>query len=133
MIYPIVFFIIFFNLQYSTINYKHLRNVIGPCGIENGIKIDCHGVGISCVDGNCLNQNHLISDAGEDCEYTKNCKVGLLCSSGMCIEPFSLPESKICGGKNECQKGLECVSTEPWGTNLEQSQHENNCIAFRQS
>lgn len=86
----------------------------GPCGIENGIKIDCHGDGISCVDGNCLNPDHLISDAGEDCEYTKNCKDELLCSSGVCIEPFSLPEFKYCRGSNECEKGLQCRSKGPW-------------------
>lgn len=89
----------------------------GPCGIKNGIKIDCHGGGISCVDGSCLDPNHLISGAGEDCEYTKNCKEGLLCSSKVCIEPFSLPESEHCEGDNECQEGLRCQSSErssPW-------------------
>lgn len=90
----------------------------GPCGINNGIKIDCHGDGISCVKGTCSDPKHLISDVGEDCEYQENCKNGLLCSNGVCIEPFSLPESKICRGDNECQKGLQCQSAGPWSNSF---------------
>lgn len=90
----------------------------GPCGTRNGITIDCHGDGITCVSGTCLNANHMTSNVGEDCASTKNCKEGLLCSlDSVCIEPFSLPENKICGGDNECQKGLQCTrrpGAGPW-------------------
>lgn len=81
----------------------------GPCGTKNGITINCHGDGITCVSGTCLDANHMISNVGEDCATTRNCKEGLLCSLDyICIEQFSLPENKICSNDNECQRGLQC-------------------------
>ncbi len=90
----------------------------GPCGTNNGITIDCHGDGITCIDGTCLDANHILSDVGEDCAFQKNCKEGLLCSRiSICIEPFSVEEHKICSGDNQCQIGLQCKrdpSHGPW-------------------
>lgn len=43
--------------------------LFGPCGIKNGIQIDCHGDGVTCVNGMCLNSD---------------------------IELFSLTENKSC-------------------------------------
>jgi len=81
----------------------------GPCGTKNGITIACHGNGISCVNGTCINPNHQFSEVGEDCESVKNCKKGLLCSlDSVCIEPFSVAEGKICAADNECRNGLKC-------------------------
>jgi len=81
----------------------------GPCGTKNGITIECHGDGISCVNGTCLNPSHPISEVGENCESVKNCKEGLLCSlESVCIEPFSLEENKICSSDNQCREGLQC-------------------------
>ncbi|KAG4071762.1 hypothetical protein HA402_011916 [Bradysia odoriphaga] len=90
----------------------------GPCGSKNGIVIDCHGDGITCVNGRCLDPNHLTSDVGEECADKRNCKEGLLCSqSSVCIEPFSLPEEKLCGTDEECQKGLQCKRLHgPWSS-----------------
>lgn len=90
----------------------------GPCGNKNGIKIDCHGNGISCVDGTCVDPNHLISDLGEDCERTENCKEGLLCESRVCIEKFSVAESQLCRGSDSCQRGLQCRSNGPWSSSF---------------
>lgn len=87
----------------------------GPCGTRNGITITCHGVGLTCVNGTCLDANHPISNAGDECATTTNCRDGLLCSQDyICIEPFSLAVGKICEGKMECQEGLECRSNGPW-------------------
>jgi len=90
----------------------------GPCGIKNGLTIDCHGNGITCINGKCLDANHLTSDVGEECASKENCKDGLLCSrSNVCIQPFSLPENKICSTDEECQKGLQCKRLHgPWSS-----------------
>lgn len=92
----------------------------GPCGSANGITIECHGDGITCVSGTCLNANHMISEVGEDCASIENCKQGLLCSmENVCIEPFSLAENKLCSNgldDNECQKGLQCRRRPDAGT-----------------
>lgn len=103
-------------------NYDGNKNCsvgrFGPCGTKNGVKIDCHGDGITCVNGMCINANHPISDVSEVCETNKNCKTGLLCSQdSVCIEPFSLPVNKICSTSNECRKGLICqrrAGAGPW-------------------
>jgi len=94
-------------------NYDGNKNCsigkFGPCGTKNGITIECHGEGITCVDGTCLNADHKISEVSEDCASTKNCKEGLLCSlNSICIEKFSLSLNEICNGEEECQKGLQC-------------------------
>jgi len=90
----------------------------GPCGTENGITIQCHGPGISCVNGTCLNSSHPISEVGEDCQSDKNCNVGLLCSlESVCIEPFSLVDGMICSSDNQCHEGLKCrrrLGAGPW-------------------
>jgi len=90
----------------------------GPCGTKNGITIECHGDGISCVNGTCVNPSNPISEVGGDCESVKNCKGGLLCSlESVCIEPFSLAEGKICSSDDECSKGLKCLHSPlagPW-------------------
>lgn len=89
----------------------------GPCGDRDGIKIECHGDGITCVSGTCLNASHPISDVGEDCAYNKNCKEGLQCSvDSVCIEPFSLGVGKRCQGTMHCQKELECRRNGPWSS-----------------
>ncbi len=98
---------------WDTRNYDGNKNCsvgkFGPCGTRNGITIDCHGDGITCVNGTCLDANHIISDVGEDCAFQSNCKEGLLCSANnVCIEPFSVGENKICHSKNECRKELQC-------------------------
>ncbi len=81
----------------------------GPCGTRNGITIDCHGDGITCVNGTCLDANHILSDVGEDCASQDNCKEGLLCTfDHICMEPFSLGLFKTCRSENECRKGLQC-------------------------
>lgn len=103
-------------------NYDGNKNCsvgkFGPCGFKNGIKIDCHGDGITCVNGMCINVNHPISDVGEDCETTNNCKTGLLCSlESVCIEPYSLPANKICATHNQCRRGFLCLRRDgagPW-------------------
>lgn len=94
-------------------NYDGNRNCsvgkFGPCGTKNGITIECHGDGITCVSGTCLDANQLTSDVGEDCATQTNCREGLLCSQEhVCIVPFSLPENKLCDADNECQEGLQC-------------------------
>lgn len=87
----------------------------GPCGSKDGVTIECHGDGITCVGGTCLNASHPISNIGEDCAYTKNCKDGLQCSlDSVCIEPFTLGVGKACSGNLHCQKGLQCQSMGPW-------------------
>lgn len=89
----------------------------GPCGSKNGITIECHGNGITCVAGTCVNATHPISDAGEDCATIKNCKEGLQCSpDSVCIEPFSLAEGKRCSGDMQCQKDLKCRRNGPWSS-----------------
>lgn len=89
----------------------------GPCGTNNGITITCHGAGIECVNGTCLDPNHLISDNGEECASIKNCKEGLECSpDSICIEPFSLGDGKRCAGKRQCEEGLECRRNGPWSS-----------------
>lgn len=107
----------------GTDDYWNIRNYdgdndcsvgkFGPCGTKNGITIGCHGDGITCVSGTCLNANKLISDVDEDCVTKKNCKEGLLCSEyNTCIEPFSLEKDKMCKEDEECQKGLKCTGGE---------------------
>jgi hypothetical protein len=89
----------------------------GPCGEQNGLKIECHGQGISCVDGTCLDPNHPISELGEACESQKNCKSGLLCSGdSTCIAPRTLPAGKTCLTEEECQAGLKCQHRGPWSS-----------------
>ncbi|KAG4071787.1 hypothetical protein HA402_011941 [Bradysia odoriphaga] len=90
----------------------------GPCGSKNGIVIDCHGDGITCINGRCLDANHLNSNVGEECASKENCVEGLLCSrSNVCIQPFSLPENKICSTDEECQIGLQCKRLHgPWSS-----------------
>lgn len=102
----------------------------GPCGNRNGVQIDCHGDGITCISGTCLDANHMYSDIGEGCESKKNCKEGLLCSlESVCIEPHSLPENKICNNDDECQRGLKCSrnpSHGPWSFAYCQKMTTNN-------
>jgi len=90
----------------------------GPCGKKDGIEIECHGAGISCVDGTCLDPSHPISGVNEACESKKNCKEGLLCSSdNICIEPKTLDSGKSCVSDEECKEGLKCgrrPGTSPW-------------------
>lgn len=81
----------------------------GPCGSRDGITIDCHDDGITCVSGTCLDANHLLSDVGESCPSQNFCKEGLLCSfDSVCIEPFTQSENGTCRVDNECEKGLHC-------------------------
>lgn len=89
----------------------------GPCGKKDGITIECHGDGITCVSGTCLNASHPISDIGEDCGYTRNCREGLQCSlDRVCIEPNSLGEGKRCSGTMHCRAGLQCRRSGPWSS-----------------
>jgi hypothetical protein len=92
----------------------------GPCGTNNGITIQCHGDGISCLNGICVDANHPFSDVGEHCQSGKNCKEGLLCSLGyVCIEPNSLDEGEICSFDDQCRKGLQCrrrPGAGPWSS-----------------
>jgi len=102
-------------------NYDGDRNCsvgkFGPCGTNNGLTIECHGDGITCVNGTCLNASHVISDLGEDCAYVKNCKEGLQCSvDSVCIEPFSVPSGERCKGTMQCQNGLNCRRNGPWSS-----------------
>lgn len=102
-------------------NYDGDRNCsagkFGPCGIRNGIIIECHGDGITCVSGTCVNASHPISDLGEECAYDRNCKGGLLCSDdSVCIEPFSVESGKRCTGTTQCREGLLCRYSRIYGS-----------------
>lgn len=89
----------------------------GPCGTSNGITISCHGFGITCVNGTCLDASHPISDIGEDCATIINCRQGLQCSpDSICIEPFSLTAGKLCSGNMQCLVGLQCRRNGPWSS-----------------
>lgn len=102
-------------------NYDGDRNCsvgkFGPCGTKNGITIECHGDGITCVSGTCVNASHPISDLGEDCESEKNCREGLQCSDdSVCIEPFSVERGKRCRGTMQCREGLQCKYSPKYGS-----------------
>jgi len=94
----------------------------GPCGKKDGIEIECHGAGISCVDGTCLDPSHPISEINEACESKKNCKEGLLCSRDRnCIEPKTSAAGSRCGSDDECKEGLKCrlrPGTSPWSSRI---------------
>lgn len=88
----------------------------GPCGELNGLKLDCYGKGIECVNGRCMNPKKLISNKCESCEEAADCAQGLLCSSLTCIPPKSLSEGAYCTVNETCMNGLKCRSEFPAST-----------------
>jgi len=81
----------------------------GPCGEHNGVKIECHGEGISCVDGTCVNPEHPKSVLNGPCQEDKNCDATLICShSRKCIQPNTTPSGESCNTDAECVQGTSC-------------------------
>jgi hypothetical protein len=89
----------------------------GPCGEKDGVKIECHGEGMACVDGICTNPAHPRSELGEPCQDNKNCVSGsgLICAySRKCIKPKTLELGAECSVDKECADGLACEQNGDW-------------------
>jgi len=87
----------------------------GPCGEQNGIKIDC-SKGLECnKDKYCIDPQNPESDENGLCGSKKHCKndKGLTCNRATykCIKSKSTPEGEDCAENEDC-KSENCARDE---------------------
>jgi len=90
-------------------------NQFGPCGLRNGLRVDCVGEDFECLNGTCTFIPGKLSGLGGYCKDDSGCEGSLICSArGSCIKKSSGIKGAHCERDIECEEGRKCESAGIW-------------------